>query len=349
MATRSRFPALPRWVTDRRFIGLLVLAVVIVLPAFIGHSGILMRVLCLIFINALLALGLMVITGYTGMLNMGHAAFYGIGAYIAAVLALRFHQPFLTCLVASGAGAGLAGLIIAIPCLKVGSDFLSLITIAFAELFQTVVLNWMDVTRGPMGLPGIPNIVIANVTFDNYYRLYYLFLAIAVVIYVGLSNIVNSRIGRSLKAIRDDEICARAQGIDVRYYKVLAFVLGTIPAGIAGGLIAFLVQFVGAATFNLDASLILMNMVILGGLGSLPGALIGAAFFVGFTELIRFLNIYRIGVGGVIMVLLMLFRPQGIMGSRAFAGVGGFENVIRRWWQKRHSSPRTRPAKTAGP
>lgn len=329
---------IPRWFTvNRKLVSFLILAIVIFLPAVIGHSGILMRIVCLIFINSLLSMGLMVITGYTGMLNMGHAAFYGIGAYTAAILALRFHQSFLVCMLAAGVGAGLAGLLISIPCLKVGTDFLSLITIAFSELFQTVILNWMDVTRGPMGLPGIPPIVIANFTFDTYPRIYYLFLVIAVLVYIALSNIVNSRVGRSLKAIRDDEICARAQGINVRFYKILAFVLGTIPAGFAGAMIAFLVQFVGATTFNLDASLLLMNMVILGGLGSLPGAIVGATFFVGFTELIRTLNIYRIGVGGITMIILMLIRPQGIMGSKAFAGIGGLENAFLRWRQKRRS------------
>jgi branched-chain amino acid transport system permease protein len=335
MQKQSIFSSISQWVAKNNIAkGAIVLALLIVAPAVIGGSGLTMRVFSLIFINSLLSLGLMVITGYTGMLNMGQAAFYGIGAYVAAILALTFHQSFLVCFVAGTVGAGLAGFLIAIPCLRVSTDFLSLITIAFAEIFQTIVLNWMDVTRGPMGLPGIPAITIAGKAFDNSYDYYYLFLAIAVIVYIALNNIMNSRVGRSLKAVRDDEVCARAQGIDVNYYKVLAFVLGTIPAGMAGAMIAFFVQFVGATTFNFETSLIIMNMVILGGLGSLPGAIIGAAFFVGFTEFIRPLAVYRVGVGGLIMILLMLFRPQGLLGTKAFAGIGGFENTLIRWRQE---------------
>jgi branched-chain amino acid transport system permease protein len=335
MQNQSVVSVIPRWIMNNRILtGIVVLSLLVLAPAVIGGSGLTMRVFSLIFINSLLAMGLMVITGYTGMLNMGHAAFYGIGAYTAAILALTFHQPFLICFLAATVGAGLAGFLIAFPCLRVTTDFLSLITIAFAEVFQTVILNWMEVTRGPMGLPGIPPIVIAGITFDSSIHYYYLFLFIAVMVFIALSNVMSSRVGRSLKAIRDDEICARAQGINVRYYKVLAFVLGTLPAGMAGAMIAFFVQFVGATMFKFEASLIMMNMVILGGLGSLPGAIIGAAFFVGFTELIRPLAVYRVGVGGAIMILLMLFRPQGLMGSKAFAGIGGFENMLIRWRQK---------------
>ena len=293
-----------------------------------------MRVMCLIFINSLLSMGLMVITGYTGMLNMGHAAFYGVGAYVAAILALTYNQPFWVCFIAAAVAAGLAGFIIAFPCLRVATDFLSLITIAFAEVFSTIALNWMEVTRGPMGLPGIPTISIAGFEINNSYRFYYLFLIIGVLVFFALTNILNSRVGRALKAIRDDEICAQAQGINIRYYKVLAFVLGTIPAGMAGALIAFFIQFIGPAMFRFETSLVIMNMVILGGLGSLPGALLGAVFFIGFTELIRPLAVYRVGVGGITMILLMLFRPQGIMGSAAFAGMGGLQGKIQRWRMK---------------
>lgn len=327
--------AFGRWVARNQILFIVLMVVMLVAaPLLIGRWGLIMRMFTLIFLNSMLAMGLMVITGYTGMLNMGHAAFYGIGAYTAAVLALTYNQPFWVCFLAATAAAGVAGFLIAFPCLRVTTDFLSLITIAFAEVFLTVASNWMEVTRGPMGLPGIPPIVIAGIKFNTSYHLYYLFLFFALLVYIALSNILGSRVGRSFKAIRDDEICARAQGIDVRYYKVLAFTLGTIPAGMAGALLAYYIQFVGPAMFRFETSLILMNMVILGGLGSLPGAIVGVIFFVGFTELIRPLAVYRVGVGGLTMILLMLFRPQGIMGSAAFAGEGGLQGAITHWRQR---------------
>jgi branched-chain amino acid transport system permease protein len=330
---------------NQKLLTLAFIVILLLLPLGFGQQGLIMRVFNLVIINSLLAMGLMVISGYTGMLNMGHAAFYGIGAYTAAVLALTFNQPFWVCFLAATAAAGLFGFLVAFPCLKVTTDFLSLITIAFAEVFLTVVSNWMDVTRGPMGLPGIPGISLGGHALSSASEIYYFFLAIAGVVYLALHNILHSRVGRSLQAIRDDEICASAQGINIRYYKVLAFVLGTIPAGMAGTMIAFYVQFVGPSMFKFDVSLLIMNMVILGGLGSLPGAIVGALFFVGFTELIRPLAVYRVGVGGLTMILLMLFRPQGIMGSAAFAGGGGLQGQIYRLRQKYLARARLEQAK----
>ena len=332
---------------NKRFIWIGALGIILVLPIFLAGSGLSMRIATLIFIYSLLTTGLMVITGYTGMLNMGHAAFYGMGAYASAILAVTFHQPFWICFLVSALAAGITGFIIAFPCLRVTTDFLSLITIAFAEVFLTIVLSWIDLTRGPMGIPAIPNISIAGFEFDTALEVYYLYFAIALISYISLHNILNSRIGRSFKAIRDDEICAKAQGINVRYYKVLAFTLGTIPAGIAGSLLAYYIQFVGPSMFSFETSLILMNMVILGGLGSLPGAVVGAAIFIVLTEIFRPLAIYRVGVGGATMVLLMLFRPQGIMGSAAYAGQGGFQAAIQRLRQR--SSARSRLQKNDSP
>ena len=335
MQTKLSFASIYNWINTHQLaaIGVVVLLLLLT-PLVIGQSALMMAVFSLIFIYSLLTMGLMIITGYSGMLNMGHAAFYGVGAYTSAILALRFEQPYWVCILVAMLFTGLVGFLIAFPCLRVTTDFLSLITIAFGEVFLTIAMNWVEVTRGPMGLPSIPKPTFGNLVIDSRLEEYYYFLIIAVIVYLALRNILNSRVGRTLKAIRDDEICARAQGINVRYYKVLAFVLGTLPAGIAGSLIGGYIEFVGHAMFKFEASLLLMNMVILGGLGSLSGAVVGAAIFLGLTEIIRPLAVYRVGVGGAIMIFLMLFRPQGIMGSAAYAGMGGLQGTILRWRQR---------------
>ena len=293
------------------------------------------RVLTTIFIYCLLSMGNMLISGHTGMLNMGHAAFWGVGAYIAAVLQLQFDSPFLICFVLAGIGTGLCGLLVSIPCLRLDTDFLSLITTAFSYIFLAVARNWMDVTRGPMGLTAIPQVEIFGFKFESATENYFLMLAVAVICYILLDNLVKSKVGRAMQATRDDEIGSRSVGVKTDFYKILAFVIGTTLAGFAGALYASYIGYISPNNFVYDQSLTIMQMCIIGGLGSMPGSIIGAAFFIIMPEVIRPLAVYRVGVGGVIMIAFMLFRPQGILGSRAFACESGIQERIKQKWQER--------------
>lgn len=311
------------FIASRKKILIILLLVFSVFFPLIVQSGLIIRIAVLFMIYSLLSLGNMVITGYCGMLNVGHAAFYGVGAYVSALLSLHFGLPFLVCFIAAGVVAAVFGYLISIPCLRVQVDFLSLITLAFAQIFISVVTNWTSLTRGARGLPGIPSASILGFQFDTQERFYYLMFIIVVVVYVILRNLMASPIGRAMQALRDDEISARAVGINVNNYKILAFVIGSFIAGFAGSLMAHYLTFIGPTGFTLDISLIIMQMCILGGLGSLPGAVIGALFFTVMPEVIRPLAVYRLGMGGLIMVMVMLIRPQGILGSKAFAGKGG--------------------------
>ena len=310
----------------------LLLAVFLAAPVlypFLATSEFFKRVLSTVMIYCILSMGNMIISGYTGMLNMGQAAFYGVGAYVSAILSVQYNVPFLACFLLAGLGAGLCGFLIAFPCLRVQTDFLSLITIAFANVFLTVVMNWVSVTRGPMGIPAIPAPSIFGFQFNTPNKMYFLLLAVVVAIYIILNNLIKSKIGRALQATRDDEIGARSVGINVKRQKIFAFVVGTTCAGLAGSLMVHYIQFVGPNNFLFDESLLIMQMCIIGGLGSLPGAIVGASFMIIMPEMIRGLAVYRIGVGGLIMILCMLFRPQGIMGSRAFAGTSGIQDKIK--------------------
>lgn len=294
-----------------------------------ASSGMLIRVLSTVMIYCILAMGNMLISGHTGMLNMGHAAFYGVGAYVSALLSVQLQLPFIVCFILAGIVSGLCGFLIAFPCLRVQTDFLSLITIAFGNVFLTIVLNWMSVTRGPMGIPSIPRAAIFGFKFNTPVRYYFLLLVFVIVIYIALKNIIDSKIGRALQATRDDEIGASSVGINIKRHKVLAFTVGTFTAGLAGSLMVHYIGFVGPNNFSFDESLLIMQMCIIGGLGSLPGAIVGASFLIIMPEIIRPLAVYRIGIGGLIMILCMLFRPQGILGSRAFASDGGIQARIK--------------------
>ena len=299
------------------------------------HNGLVLRAVVTIMIYCLLSLGNMVITGYCGLLHIGHAAFYGVGAYTSAILATSYNVPFIYCFIAAGIMTAIAGFLISLPCLRVHVDFLSLITLAFAQFFIAVCNNWMSVTRGPVGIKDIPFASLFGFEFNSQVRFYYLALGVLIIIYFLLNNLMKSKTGRAMIAIRDDEISAKTMGIDVNKYKILAFVIGALLAGFAGSMMAHYLRFIGPTAFSIDASLLLMQMCILGGLGSLPGAIIGSAFFIIMPEIIRPLAIYRVGLGGVIMLLVMLIRPQGILGSQAFAGKGGIlSNRFKRHFRK---------------
>ena len=183
---------------------------------------------------------------------------------------------------------------------------------------------------------------IFGIEFTSAAANFYVILAVTVLVYVLLDNLIKSRIGRAFMAVRDDEIGAKSVGIRINSYKVLSFAIGTLCAGYAGSLMAHYINFVGPTNFTFDVSLLILQMCIIGGLGSMPGAIVGAAFFTIMPELIRPLAVYRVGVGGIIMILFMLFRPQGLLGSKAYAGKGGLEaqmkEFIRRQKEKRSRS-----------
>jgi branched-chain amino acid transport system permease protein len=307
------------WQFSRRF-GLYVLgaALLLALPKMMPNEYV-FRVVIAVIIDIPLALAQNLITGFTGMLTLGQAAFYGIGAYTSALLVLRAGLPWPVAFLAAGLVACLFGILLGFPCLRVGSDYLTLMTIGFGEIFHIVALNWMDLTRGPMGIPGVPPPQIGPIVFDTSFRMYYLYLAITLVCYLSMHRLTKSHVGRALIAIREDETAAATMGINVAYYKVLAFAFGTLWAGFSGSMLAHFLAFVGPMTFTLNESLFHMQMAILGGLGSLPGSVLGAAILVSLPQVFQPLYRYRMLLNGALMVMLMAWRPQGIMGTSAAA------------------------------
>ena len=270
---------------------------------------------------AMLALGQNVITGWCGMLTLGQAAFLGLGAYTSALLVMRLGVPWLLALPAAGLVSAAVGALLALPCLRLKSDFLSLVTIAFNQIFFVVANNWLDLTRGPMGMPNVPPMTLFGYALRTPASQFWFILAVAALVYAAVGRIAAGPVGRAWAMIRDDEIAARAMGVPVTRYKVKAFAIGCFVCGLAGSLYAHYLRIVSPDMFRLEESLLMMQMAILGGLASLPGSALGALLMVMIPEALRssqpWLVTLRPGIAGGILVAMMIWRPNGLLGATA--------------------------------
>lgn len=285
----------------------------------------LLHILVIAGIYIILTLSLNLIVGYTGLPALGHAAFFAVGAYISALLALNLGISPWIGLIVGASFAALTGVVIGASSLRLKGDYFALVTIAFAFIVYYTTKNWVSVTRGPMGLPGIPGFSIFGLALDStfsYFILVFIFVLITIFI---VRRIVESPFGRVLKSIREDEIAAEALGKDTTKHKLLAFVIGAFFAGIAGSLYAHYITFIDPSSFTIMESILILLMVIFGGMGSIKGSILGATILVVFPELLRFLGLpsaiaapTRQMIYGLVLIILMIKRPQGLMGRFRF-------------------------------
>ncbi len=279
------------------------------------------HLLILIGIYAILAISLNLAMGYTGLINLGHVAFYAIGAYTSALLTLNLGLPFWFGLILGGIMAAIFSLLWAIPTLRLRGDYLAIATLGFAIVTESILRNWTSLTRGPLGLPGIPKPELFGFHFNN---LAYLILVIVFVIltYLIINHLVKSPFGRVLRAIREDQLAAASLGKNVMKYKTQALAISAFFAGIAGSLYAHYINFIDPSTFTVLESILIISMIIIGGLASVRGAVIGAFILVLLPEPLRFLPIPSFAIGAlrqiiyaVLLVLILIKRPQGITGE----------------------------------
>jgi branched-chain amino acid transport system permease protein len=266
-------------------------------------------------IFTILALSLNLLLGYTGQLSLGHAAFFGIGAYTSALLALKLEWPFWVGLPAAALAAGLAGWAIGRLALKVRGAYFVLVTISFAGVISLVSVNWMELTNGPLGLPGVPAPELASISFRTKSAYYYLVLLAAAVAYLVCHRLVHSRLGRAFLALRENEALAESVGVDPVRTLVLAAVVSAAMAGVAGSLYAHYTRFVSPEVFLFSYTVTMVIMVVAGGKGTLLGPVIGALLFTVLPEALREAMAWQwqMLAYGVLLVLLVYFLPRGIV------------------------------------
>jgi len=288
----------------------LVAALILLLPTFSGYYVIHNLIFAGINIIAVLGLGLLV--GFSGQVSIGHAAFYGIGAYASAILTMSLGLSFWLALPLSGAIAGVAGLLLAIPSLKVAALFLVMTTIGFSMIVWLIMLQWEGLTNGPNGIIGIPSPTIAGWALDSPTKYYYLVLVFAALAVWLMNRIVKSSIGLRLMAIFDQEEAAKAVGVNTTHFRVLAFVVSSIFAGVAGSLYAHYVTFIHPENFDIWISVIFLVMAVFGGQRSIPGITASAIILTFATEYFRVFGNYRMIGYGLFLAVCMIYFPDGI-------------------------------------
>lgn len=280
------------------------------------------HLLIIISIFATLGLSLNLVVGFTGLLSSGHAAFYGIGAYTAAILMTGHNVGFIPALLAGIAAAGISAFLIGLVLSKFDGDYYALVSLGFNVIVFSIFLNWQNLTRGPLGIPGIPKPTILGIDLSSNAAFLVLSIALLIVIYLISRYIVNSSFGRVIKAIREDERAAQVFGYNTQWFKLAIFVISAGMAGAAGVTFASYISFIDPYSFIVMESVFVLAIIIFGGLASLPGSIIGAIILVLLPEALRFAGFpqtiaaqMRHVVYGLFLILLMIFRPQGLFGK----------------------------------
>ena len=272
-------------------------------------------------IYMILALSLNLLIGYAGLFSVGHGAFYGIGAYAAAILSTRYGLPFWVEVFAASAIAGAVGYVIGRPILRLRGDHLALATFGLAVIALSVFTNWTDLTRGPLGIRGIPKVSLFSLTLDSLWSYALLVTVCVAVTLLFLWRITHSPFGKVLEAIREDDVAALAVGKNITRFKVVAFVTSSSFAGLAGVLYAHYATYIDPSTFVTGESFLVFSMVVFGGMGSNLGSMVGAAVLVSLPELLRFVGLpgniaaqMRDVIYGALIVIVINWRPQGLLG-----------------------------------
>ncbi len=255
-------------------------------------------------INIILAVSLNLINGFTGQLSLGHAGFMAMGAYASVIMTEMLGQPFIAGLFAACLAAALGGLIIGVPTLRLKGDYLAIATLAFGEIIRVTLQN-IDYVNGPAGILGITKLATWAWMFGA------TVLTILVVV-----NLINSSYGRAIISVREDEVASELMGINTTKYKVIAFVIGAMLAGLAGALYAHYFYIIKPDTFNFLKSFDILVMVVLGGLGSTTGAIIAAISITVLTAVLQSFPAIRMILYALILIIVMIYRPQGLMGSK---------------------------------
>jgi branched-chain amino acid transport system permease protein len=315
-------------------VGILLVVILPVMP--VGDTGpYIIRIATLTMLYMILALGLNIVPGFTGLLDLGYVGFYGIGAYTAGLLTVHFDLSFWVILPLAFLNGALWGILLGAPTLRLTGDYFAIVTFGFSELVVLVIRNEIWLTRGPMGLPGIKAPSILGHTIRKGWEFYYLILALLLIIFFIVRRLENSRLGRAWFAIREDEIAAECVGVNIINYKVIAFAISAAIGALGGSFFARWFLFIHPDMFKFWESILILCLIVFGGMGNIRGVMIGAAVLIPMTEVLRLflenMPKYMALIGlqvsteagsklvqaryllfGLILVLMMRFRPEGL-------------------------------------
>jgi branched-chain amino acid transport system permease protein len=297
---------------SRKLIVSILLAIIIlIIPKFAPNLYIL-QIINMVGIYIILAIGVNILTGYSGQLSFGQAAFYGIGAYTAALLNRNLGLPFLVVLPIAIVITAIFGVVLAIPAIKLRGPYLALITIAFGEVVRIVMVNWKEVTRGTAGVVGIDPPVIFGYKFDNLVSYYYLILLFVLIGMLYQNILIKSRTGRAFIAIREDTQAAELTGINVVSYKITAFVISAVYSAIAGVLYAMMIRYISPDSFTSNDSSVIVWTAMVGGMGTLIGPILGGIIMTILPEALRSLADLRLVIYGLILMVVIIKYPGGL-------------------------------------
>jgi len=287
--------------------------VILSLPSYSGTYVVYLASLAGVY--TIVSLGLNLLFGFTGLVSISHAAFVGTGAYTTAILLTRLPViPFPIVLIASGFLAAVLGLIVGLPALRLSGHYLAIATLGFGYVMTEVFLHWERLTKGALGIT-VPKVSIGPIHFASEASKYYLIIVLVFIMIVLTKNILGSKTGRAFIAIRDHEIAAQSMGINLAWYKTISFVISAFYAGIAGSLYAVLLSYINGEGFQLGVSMLYLEMVIVGGMASILGSILGAIFLTVLPEILGTkYQLYQLIVQGLVLVLTLIFMPWGLSG-----------------------------------
>jgi branched-chain amino acid transport system permease protein len=297
-----------------RVCGAALLVLYLVFPLFGKEDRVDILITAMIWV--ILGLGLNIVVGLAGLLDLGYVAFYAVGAYSYALLNLHYGVSFWLALPVGALVGAFFGVLLGIPVLRLRGDYLAIVTLGFGEIIRLILENWGDLSQGPSGIANIPMPSLFGITLDRgqaFFFLYYLLFALVLFTVFVVDRLRNSRLGRSWIALREDEIACQAMGVDRMRTKLAAFALGATWAGMAGVLFAAKTTFINPASFTFFESALILSIVVLGGMGSIAGVVIAALVLVILPKELQAFSEYRMLLFGAAMVLMMLFRPQGLV------------------------------------
>jgi branched-chain amino acid transport system permease protein len=304
-----------RRLLESRRLGWIGLAVALLAP-FVSATDYSLSVMTSAALFVMLAIGLNMVVGYAGLLDLGYAAFFAIGAYVSGILATEFGWSLVATVPVVIVAAVIAGVVIGGPTLRLRSDYLAIVTLGFGEIIR-ITANNLEITGGPSGIFGIPGIAIGGLDLSSPVAFYYTTVVVVSLAVLGAARLGRSRIGRAWRFVREDEDAAEAMGINTYVAKLAAYIAGAIWGGLAGILFGAQLTAISPQSFTFLWSALILMAVVLGGMGSTPGVVIGAVFVSVLPEVLRDAADYRFFIFGVLLIVVMIFRPQGVWPAHA--------------------------------